>query len=459
VGEYTAYTEKKPKLPPNLAHQHKGDLHLLIHPEKPYWLVVNDTAWEIVKLCDGKNDVKDISSSLATKYRKDPSITIKDTHTYLSQLSKAKFFSSEGIVNKSNNKSSLKRLHLNITDNCNLSCIHCGVLPNGKRQQLEKDRVIGIIDELSNYSTARLAISGGEPLLHKDCLDIVSLGSQKARTSLSTNATCIDENIARKLSMLDIDIQISLDGFNGNVNDAMRGTGNFDKTLRGLQLLGRYNCTGKIILFVTVTKANIATIPELLNLAEHMQIPSVRFLPVQKVGNARVAWNDITPTPHEYRQLYSYLYKEISHRTIDISTGFQGFLLESGENKRWCSLGETLFISSNGNIYPCSLMAHEDFFIGSINEMTLKDALESPKLLELVSMCSSRELAVKKCRRCTWKHFCQASCPGSVFFQKGTLMDTDDLCSIREELYPNVIFTIADNSRASSMMPFGGCEV
>ncbi|MCK5505649.1 MAG: radical SAM protein, partial [Thermodesulfovibrionia bacterium] len=365
--------------------------------------------------------------------------------TYLAHISRAHFFLNGSPEIVKEQEVSLKRLHLNITGRCNLTCVHCGVANSFSRNEsLEKEKVFEIINELSEKEGAALAISGGEPLVHKDCLEILEYASKRVKTSLSTNATLIDEKIARDISSFEIGLQISLDGPEPFVHDRIRGEGNFDNALMGIRLLRTYGCTERISLFVTVMKQNIDSIPDIIRFAEEMEIPSIRFLPVQRLGNARTSWIDIAPRSEEYSRLYEYLYREMPHISINISAGFQGFLLEIPDGCRWCHLGDTMAINSSGDIYPCSLMMHPDFHIGNIHQMNLKEALESEQMRNLTETCSSREKVIKKCNDCHWKHFCQASCPGSVFFQKGSLWDTDELCDLRQRLYPEVIFDMAE---------------
>ncbi len=447
-------TAKWPKIPSNIFHIQKGSLHLLLRQDKPGWLVVNDLGWEIAKLCDGKNDIKKITSSIAAKYNEKPAKVFNDTNTYLTQLSRSGFFSDRRPEESKGQGISLKRLHLNITSRCNLRCVHCGVADTAsKNTYLKKDRIIRIIDELSEDKLASLAISGGEPLLHSDCLEILHHASKKLKTSLSTNATLIDEKTARSLSSLDLYFQISLDGPSAVVHDQVRGRGNYKKALNGLRLLIKHGAASRISLFATVNRLNINSVPEIIKLAEEMEIPSVRFLPLQKLGNAKLSWNNISPAPRMYGQLYKYLYRDMPDTPVNVNGGFQGFLLEPPVNEgRWCNLGKTMFINSRGDIYPCSIMFHSDFYIGNVRKTRLKDALESYRLKETIRECSSRHDVIGKCKNCHWRHFCQAGCPGSVFFQKGSLWDTDDLCSFRQRLYPEVIFDMAGKRAGASIL-------
>jgi hypothetical protein len=145
------YIATNPKIPLNVFHKQKGSLHLLLHPDKPHWLVVNDLGWEIIKLCNGRHDVDDIVSFIAIRYNRNPDTVYRDVDTYVAHLCRAHFLSTDsGSEKLERPASSLKRLHLNITERCNLRCIHCGVVANPpKKECIKKNKVFEIIDELS----------------------------------------------------------------------------------------------------------------------------------------------------------------------------------------------------------------------------------------------------------------------------------------------------------------------
>lgn len=448
-----------PEIPAGLLRVGRDGLHLLLHPDRPEWLVVNEVGWEIARLCNGEMKVEGIARVLAARYDIDQATALSDVEGYLLHLSRARFLKSfitdasppERTTPESPLK--LRRLHLNINENCNLRCAHCGVVDGTeKKGGFTKEKVLEIIDELSGTEGSSIAVSGGEPLLHKDIFPILEYASKKLSTSLSTNATLIDEDRARRLASIDIRLQISLDGPDSETHDRVRGPGSFDRTLQGVKLLKEYGAVGRVAFFTTVLGHNIEKIPALITLASGLGVPSVRLLPVQRLGAAKRSWEDLSPTPEQYLKLYTYLYREMPPSTVDVSPGFQGFLLDIPDCSRWCRLGETLAVDASGDIYPCSLMMHPDFLIGNIHKMTLEEAVGSEKLEGIINACSSREDTTEGCIDCTWKNFCQASCPGSVFFKSGSLWATDDLCEVRKKLYPEVIFEVAGKRMDSTLL-------
>lgn len=129
---------------------------------------------------------------------------------------------------------SLRYLLLHITERCNLRCRHCYAGEAGDHS-LPVWQVLSAAEELEALQGLRLMLSGGEPLLHpdfweiNDCLDQLDL-----RVILMTNGTLVDETIARRLKVQEV--QVSLDGM-ADSHDLIRGRGSYDKTLGSVKLL------------------------------------------------------------------------------------------------------------------------------------------------------------------------------------------------------------------------------
>ena len=117
-----------------------------------------------------------------------------------------------------------------LTYACNLSCVHC-LSSSGRRdpRELSTEECFAVIDELERLKVFYVNVGGGEPMLRHDFFEILEYAAaHNVGVKFSTNGTFIDADAARRLAAMDyLDIQISIDGSNADVNDAVRGTGSF----------------------------------------------------------------------------------------------------------------------------------------------------------------------------------------------------------------------------------------
>ena len=167
----------------------------------------------------------------------------------------------------------------NCTKTCNLKCVHCYARSEAIKYQdeLSHEEGLKLIDDLSDFNVPVLLFSGGEPLLRHDFFELANYAAHKGiRPTISTNGTCITEDVARRLKDIGIGyVGISLDGCE-ETHDRFRGKdGAYKLALRGIR-----NCvaTGqKVGLRFTITRHNAKDLNAIFDLLEEENIDRVCF--------------------------------------------------------------------------------------------------------------------------------------------------------------------------------------
>jgi radical SAM protein with 4Fe4S-binding SPASM domain len=118
-----------------------------------------------------------------------------------------------------------------IADRCNEACVHCYQI-QGQKGELTTEEWQRIFDELASLGVVFLTISGGEPTLRKDFLELVTY-ARKLRFAVKvySNALNITEHLAQELGRLAVqEVQISLYSHRAEIHDAVtRVPGSFDR--------------------------------------------------------------------------------------------------------------------------------------------------------------------------------------------------------------------------------------
>jgi radical SAM protein with 4Fe4S-binding SPASM domain len=439
---------RRPSLPSGWLLETRDGVHLLLHPQKPTWCAVNDFGLEIARLADGTRSFDALCAELGERYDSPPGDIRDSVARFLTQLERAGMLLREQPREEERPASPrvrVEHLDLHVAKGCNLRCSHCAVIDgyvHGK--QLHKDDLFRVLDQLAELEGASVALSGGEPLVRRDLPELLEYAAGRAHVILTTNGMLIDEEIAAQLARVGATIEISIDGSRAEIHDRIRGPGAFVRTLKGIEHLIAAGIARNITFTTTITRVNLDDLDAIISLAERLGVGFVRFSPVQPVERAERYWDEVGLTADELRKAYRFLYLELGRRSVDISGGFPGFVLDFAKGEQWCALGKTLALDPEGNIYPCQLFQHPDYEVGNVREMSLREATESPRLSETIRKAASRKYVVQACRSCNWRNFCQGSCAASVQWQKGTLWATDDLCDARRELYRDVLFGIAE---------------
>jgi len=167
----------------------------------------------------------------------------------------------------------------NVTQRCNLKCVHCYAHAKNIAfdNELSLSEGIILIDDLAEFGVPVMLFSGGEPLVRKDLPELAAYAVKKGmRAVISTNGTLITPQIAQTLKDIGLSyVGISLDGME-ETNDRFRGVkGAFRLAIKGIE-----NCKKagiKVGLRFTINKSNAGQIPEIFGLLEEMDIPRVCF--------------------------------------------------------------------------------------------------------------------------------------------------------------------------------------
>jgi radical SAM protein with 4Fe4S-binding SPASM domain len=128
---------------------------------------------------------------------------------------------------------SLRYLELQITDACNLRCRHC-YIDSASSKELSLEQIRNVLKEFEEMQGLRVLITGGEPLIHSqfDKLNEM-LPEFFLRKVLFTNGVMLQKEILKTLKV--DEIQVSIDGLE-SAHDAIRGSGNFKRTLDAVKL-------------------------------------------------------------------------------------------------------------------------------------------------------------------------------------------------------------------------------
>ena len=140
---------------------------------------------------------------------------------------------------------------INLTERCNLACLHCCVGSNphvSTKNDLTAKELSRVFDELEDGGVESVRLTGGEPTIRPDFWEIFDDAvSRRFTVVLYTNGTRIDEkNIhhfieAKRLKGSRFSIHLSIDGGRAETHDFLRNRkGNFDRTIQTMKLLQKH---------------------------------------------------------------------------------------------------------------------------------------------------------------------------------------------------------------------------
>jgi radical SAM protein with 4Fe4S-binding SPASM domain len=153
---------------------------------------------------------------------------------------------------------------------------------------------------------ADISITGGEPFIRKDLFEFLTYLNDMeeiARIDLLCNGTLITEKVANRLKEFKkiTRVQVSLDGATANTHDQIRGSGAFEKALRGIRILNSREFDIKVMF--TLQRANMQEIPDLIDLALKENISGLTIERLVPTGSAQ-DMNNAVLKPDELRGVF-----------------------------------------------------------------------------------------------------------------------------------------------------------
>lgn len=265
-----------------------------------------------------------------------------------------------------------KDLRVSLTDKCNLRCTYCmpesGVDWISKAKHLtaeELNRVVGILCELG---ISEIRLTGGEPLLHPEILDIVKVLNKlptKPEISMTTNATRLDK-LAFELKSAGLKrLNISLDTLNPNTFKELTRRDGFEETMAGISAA---KLAGFPIKINSVLMRNINDSEAILLLdwaiENNFELRFIEQMPL----DAQHAWDkNLMITQQEIFEALSKKYKLVSlkNRGSDPAELFsiEGTNIKVGiiasVSAPFCSNCDRLRLTSDGQLRNCLFASEE----------------------------------------------------------------------------------------------------
>lgn len=258
------------------------------------------------------------------------------------------------------------------TNDCNLNCSHCYHNREGRdhANHIQKEKDLMSFNEVQKMlcnlrETAkgrgfkpRLQISGGEPLLRKDLMEILdytkSLGIE---TMLLTNGTLITKDKAKELYRRGVKgLQVSIDGSKETHNRIRRRHYAYDKAIEGIRNSADAGILAEVSM--TIMRSNRQDLEDVIKNSIRAQAGIVGFR--SYVPDAGLGENDPEFVgAFETYSLYKRIRKLAEKYKKQIKVPEAGVLWrimrrENGKPLNGCGAGLIgVSVLSDGTVYPC----------------------------------------------------------------------------------------------------------
>lgn len=188
---------------------------------------------------------------------------------------------------------------IEITKRCNLNCRHCFTAAGEKiagEISLDEWRMAAV--DLINSGFDAFTISGGEPMLEFE--KAVALTNELKRLNnrvkvyLFTNGLLVDEKKAKEIKTIFNGVMVSLDGDEESHDWLRRKKGCFQSAVKALKIFKKFGVATS--LQSMVTEKNIASLKNLVVVANKYGVKAIRLSHVDLFGRAREYESNLKPS-------------------------------------------------------------------------------------------------------------------------------------------------------------------
>ncbi|WP_370806191.1 radical SAM protein [Eubacterium ventriosum] len=311
---------------------------------------------------------------------------------------------------------------------CNANCVMCGLhnyiydSETERRDELSFNEITKVLDGIYNLGCKAVTLSGGEPTIRKDLVDIIAYASKKKMTvSLNTNAFAINEELLDKYLEAGLNnITISVLSPVEEINDRLMGkqgiSNNTKKLLKYIADKNNHSQT-KLHVFINnvILRDNIDSFEKYVEYFEKYSVDNISFT----IASINAEWDEWTAQNESLRPTIEQIEKfktitipylnenakienEISDPYTEDLEKNSHVIFEKKYKNCFIPWSYTI-IQSNGDVIPCCY-APDEYILGNIREKGIEEIWNDKKYEEFRNTVNLG-IDMKMCQSC--KEYCE----------------------------------------------------
>lgn len=336
------------------------------------------------------------------------------------------------------------RIHFYYTTKCNLNCAHCFTKKDNVGEEMPLSLKIEMLNQMKKYGINEILIGGGEPFAKDDIFEFIEeCQKRNIVTKVFTNGLLLNEEIVRKMQFWNLKyLSISVDGYNDDEYQRVRGIRGLDIIKRNVKLLKQY-CSFPIAISITVNSENYRNASGYLKYADDCGADRIKIRPTKPNGN-------ILDNPRMYLTPIQYLYfiknmQQVWNRDykgkfrLDYSWGDSRLYYDETDNSMkvqdiifpyegyGCFAGKgSIVISASGKASPCGflpkgLQYSED---DTLTKRTLKQIWDTGVKFNYLRHLKGN----MECMGCEYYGTCRGGCIARILYEKKPINSPDPWC-------------------------------
>ena len=445
--------------PPGYEERSGGSLSVMFDPEGPNWIATDRKGVDILKDVGPRHTVSDLVGLYRERTRKDWAESWLDVTTFLNHALRTDFLRPKPFAAKPYpgrgaliKEHPLEEVWFHTTNRCNLTCAHCLVnsSPEGI-DGLETERWIALIEEAKQLGSQRFYITGGEPFLRRDVLDIAGPILEDRDLVILTNGMLFSKGMLgrlRDISNGNLTLQVSLDGPDAATHNHIRAKG-FGRTVEGIRALLEAGFEPTVS--TVVTRSNLATIAAFPRFLNKLGVRRHHLLWGHRTGRALDGHDMASPSAEEIIDMLSIYLDEARTQGVELDNyeiALERVQVRRGVKTDLSGAGtRSLCVYADGSVYPSPAMVGvPEMRMGNIHDRALGEIWSDSAAADRLRAASV--IDKEDCRDCYLKFMCGGGDIEHSFYYSGSVVGADPFSSVHEWLLVRAIDQIATGNKA-----------
>lgn len=378
----------------------------IISRKNLYLIVCGDSGrWIVLKNLDQIEFLKKLNNHSLGEVLKDGNIKMEDAKYVVTQIIARQL---EYLPQLKASTDGKPVMHLYLTNACNMRCPHCYMVAGEKYEnELTTEEIKDILKAFKHHGDGLITLSGGEVSTRID-LDEICLFAQSIHQRIEILTNGLDwpqsriETIAPTLSR----VQVSVDGYNEESNEIIRGKGAFNKALSTINnFINLGTPTDVAITPVYSLELNDKTKRLYIEFADNLEKKYINK-PFKVQFNGEIQDGRAIRLSDVERKKYSEFIRDLLSMRQKFDSTDSSFIgtMKTGIIKDTCAYGN-LTIAANGDVYFCAFIPTLKP-IGNIRSQSLEE------LFQLSDKAKSSAIVdnLLPCNKCELKYICGGDC-------------------------------------------------
>lgn len=332
----------------------------------------------------------------------------------------------------------INTVYFPITNKCNLSCEFCSMgsgpyVSTKDDMSLEQIKTY-VIPALKEMNPHKVVITGGEPFIRKDAVEIIREMSEalgRKKIMIESNGLLLQDVLISYIAPLIDSLEVSIE----NVMEDEKLKCHMSKVFEQLA-----NKDVRLNFSFVISNDNKHLLEEAMHYCK-LYGASFMLRYMTPAGNGKEMEDKLFLSSQDLNELHNRIADYILENEVSDSN-LIGLLFPNLFVKRHCSAyGKTMSIYPNGTVYLCANLNQGCYSLGNITKtsfLKLKQNWESklsePKIQELLLVDHN-----KSCKGCEYKFFCTGICAAKrINEQESNFVDVE--CRMRKEAIKFMLF-------------------